>query len=99
MPWIEVVEKDETDAICPNCSGSIREAFPSLDHHAMRCLHCGRRLIAFTATRKSFVIDIENAPAELRQFLAWSQTALDELEFVSLMLTLEDLFTPSASST
>lgn len=91
MRWIAFSGISETDSSCPNCGVTMRGIFPSADHHSALCSSCGTHLVVVTATQQSFVIDLENAPVELQRFLAWSQTALDELEFITLLMTLEEI--------
>jgi hypothetical protein len=91
MRWIAFSGVGETDSPCPNCGVTMRGVLPSADHHSVRCPSCGTHLVVVTTTQRSFVIDLENAPAELQRFFAWSQTALDELEFITLLMTLEEM--------
>lgn len=91
MKWIAFSGVSETDSSCPNCGITMRGIFPSADHHFVPCSSCGTHLVVVSATQRSLVIDLENAPVELQRFLAWSQTALDELEFITLLITLEDI--------
>ena len=91
MRWIAFSGVGETDSTCPNCGVVMRGILPSADHHSVRCSSCGTHLVVVTATQRSFVIDLENAPVELQRFFAWSQTALDELEFITLLMSLEEI--------
>ncbi len=96
MRWIVFSGGGETDSPCPNCGVTMLGVLPSADHHPVRCSSCGTHLVIVTATQRSFVIDLANAPVELQRFFAWSQTALDELEFITLLMTLEEMICSSA---
>ena len=91
MKWIVFSCIGQTDSSCPKCGESMIGIFPSADHHSSRCSSCGTHLVALTATQRSFVIDLENAPVALQRFLAWAQTSLDELELIILLMTLEEI--------
>ena len=78
-------------AICPVCGCSLTGYTPSSDHHPVKCIQCGEQLVVVSTATRSAVVGLNYCPEEIRRFLMWSHDSLDELEFVSLVVMLEEL--------
>lgn len=89
MQWI--TSTSEEQSICPICETKLNGYTPKADHHAIVCPCCGESLVVFSTSARSVLIAVNRCPEELRRFLVWSQCNLDELEFVSLIVTLEEI--------
>jgi hypothetical protein len=57
----------------------------------MTCPHCASVLMIFTTSKRNVAIDTENAPPEIRSIAGWMQQNFDELEFVSFIVSFEEM--------
>lgn len=76
---------------CPGCGENLVGYTPSCDHHGVTCPNCNDALILISTSAKNHAVCISRCPHELQRFFSWCQSDLDELEFVSLLLSLEEL--------
>ena len=97
VQWMTSTDGDT--ALCPSCANSLVGYTPSADHHGAKCGHCGAALIVVSTSSRSTLVAIDRCPEELRLFLAWCQSTLDELEFVSLVVSLEEVLFGGVIST
>ncbi len=91
MNWTATSDATSKEIRCPRCRQSIVDCLPSADHHPVQCPHCRAKLLLFSASARNFAVDVDNAPDEIREFVTWAQQSLDEVQFVSLLLTFEEL--------
>ncbi len=90
MNWLS--SSFRNDATCPCCRSSLEGYAPSADHHATKCIRCGETLVVISSPKRSSLVAINHCPPELKSFLKWTQENLDELEFVGLIVQLEEVF-------
>jgi hypothetical protein len=76
---------------CASCGSNIAQVFPSLDHHPRACPVCGAESVFLSLPGASLQILPGRAPPELARALRWAQGGLDELEFVQLLVSLEEI--------
>lgn len=87
--WYRFSENNES--VCVNCE-YVNLGLNVLDHHMSVCPNCGVECIWFDmGFGKGVQIIPENAPKEMRLFILWSQSNLDEIEFVELVVAFEAL--------
>lgn len=90
VTWLKVCKGKELQ--CPSCGEVLNAYLPSCDHHPVRCNICDETLVVLSATNKSIAIALTKSPLEVQRFFEWCHSSLDELEFVSLMTSLEEMF-------
>ncbi|NVK53819.1 MAG: hypothetical protein HWD85_12860 [Flavobacteriaceae bacterium] len=87
--WYKINNHDKN--ICGNCEVEF-EGLQTLDHHSTRCPNCNIESIWFYFERgRTLQIIPENAPKEFLAFIKWSQKELDELEFLELIVSFEEI--------
>lgn len=91
--WFSATSALGIDAnfLCASCQEHIDIGRPSCDHHPQICPACGIACLYISGTATNFQILPELAPAPLRAAIRWAQENLDEIEFVELMVALEEL--------
>jgi hypothetical protein len=73
------------------CGNNIDAVFPSLDHHPRVCPACGVESLFLSLKEASLQIVPGLAPPELTRALRWAQSELDELEFLNVLISLEEI--------
>lgn len=87
--WYKVSRKNKS--ICGNCEKSFDKVV-SLDHHSGYCPNCQIECIWFYfEENKTLQIIPEYAPKEFVLFIKWAQNELDELEFLELIVSFEEI--------
>ncbi|MBL8684977.1 MAG: hypothetical protein JNK05_37725 [Myxococcales bacterium] len=90
-PWFSIGTVD-APARCPRCAFTVAAWAPSLDHHVRPCGGCGGASLTWGTPDRSLWISVEYAPRPVASFLRWALEQLDELEFVELLASIEELF-------
>ena len=76
---------------CLNC-GTVHSDIASLDHHSGICPNCNIECIWFDlGNGKQIQVIPEFAPNPMREFIWWAQKELGELEFLELIVSLEEI--------
>jgi len=91
-PWYNVGVPGSTTLHCCACRKEIDLGFPSLDHHSSYCPTCGIETIFFSWKDVLVQIIPEEAPLELTRSIRWAQENLDELEVVTVLSSLTQVF-------
>lgn len=77
---------------CPSCGALLEGCLPSLDHHPVTCSSCKDYLVILsTSGHREIAVSLTKSPGEVQRFFLWSHSTLDELEFVTLPVSLEDM--------
>ena len=90
MTWLNIGEGKKLQ--CPSCGAALGEFLLACDHHPIPCSACNETLVVLSTTTRTIAIALNKAPMELRFFFQWADRALDELEFISLMVALDGMF-------
>jgi hypothetical protein len=88
--WLNVGEGKKLK--CPSCSATLSEFLLACDHHPTPCVACKETLVVLSTMTRTIAIALDKAPLELRYFLQWSVQNLEELEFTSLLIAMDDMF-------
>lgn len=91
-PWFAVSRPGSNALRCCACGNEIDLRFPSLDHHPSQCPACGVESLFVTWKDLMTQVVPGAAPPELARAIRWAQENLDELEFVSLLEDLTQVF-------
>ncbi len=87
--WYKVSKSNKN--ICGNCNGQF-EGLQSLDHHSGICPECRIDCIWFSfKDDKTLQVIPEYAPKGFLIFIRWAQKELDELEFLELVVSFEEI--------
>jgi hypothetical protein len=87
--WFSVGSSDEV--ICANCD-VLQKGIYSHDHHPCICPNCKIDCFWYdVVSGRTLQIIPEYAPNEIKQFIQWAQSELDELEFLELIVHFEQL--------
>ncbi|MEE4001908.1 hypothetical protein V1T75_16340 [Tenacibaculum sp. FZY0031] len=87
--WYKVSRRNKS--VCGNCEKSFDE-LGSLDHHSSYCPNCNIECIWFYFEEdKTLQVIPKYAPKEFVLFLRWAQKELDELEFLELIVSFEEI--------
>ena len=92
MSWFTLASRESEHGPCPRCGQPLSNEVPSLDHHLFECMHCSARIFRWSFDRQDLRISVDDAPTTVKQFLFWANEALDELEFVELVVAFEEMF-------
>lgn len=95
--WFAVGAPGQTALRCCSCGTEIDLGGPSLDHHSSACPSCGIESVFFSWKDSLVQVVPGMAPPELARAIRWAQEELDELEFVSLMASLSEVFEVAAA--
>ena len=88
--WFSV--SGETALPCPSCGELLRGYLPSADHHPTTCSGCKDSLVILSISgNRGIAVSLTKSPVEVQRFFQWSHASLDELEFVTLLTSLEDM--------
>jgi len=87
--WYSLGDYNSTQ--CGNCNSKIENAH-AVDHHSGICPECKIQCIWFDIGKnKVLQIIPDKASKEFKKFIEWAQLELDELEFVELISSFEEL--------
>jgi hypothetical protein len=92
MRWHRISIEASRKLECPNCDCLLDRLLPSLDHHPILCPECKSNLFIYSIRNKNLVLDVERCPVELKKIIAWIQSNYDEVEFLSLLVAIEEIF-------
>src|SRR4051812_26838615 len=90
-PWFSLSAARGTVLRCPDCGNSFDLEAPSLDHHPRVCPICGVECVYLDAKRRIIQVVLKNAPPALAEAIRIAQDRFDELEYVELIVALEEL--------
>lgn len=76
---------------CAECGNSFDLEAPSLDHHSRVCPICGVECVYLDSKKRIIQIVLKNAPPVLAEAIRMLQERFDELEYVELLVALEEL--------
>ncbi|MCO7224810.1 hypothetical protein [Pleionea sp. CnH1-48] len=86
--WFSIESEDKLS--CCNCGDVFPKNIGGLDHHPSICTKCGIECVLFEWS-KLVQIHTQAAPSPIRRFILWAQHELDELEFIELLSSFEEL--------
>ncbi|HTU91520.1 MAG TPA: hypothetical protein VMF69_15665 [Gemmataceae bacterium] len=89
--WFSLSEVDGTVLRCAECGNSFDLEAPSLDHHPRICPVCGVECVYLDSKKRIIQVVIQKAPPVLAETIRILQDRFDELEYVELLVALEDL--------
>jgi hypothetical protein len=90
-PWFSLSAEGSTVLRCAECGNSVDLEAPSLDHHPRVCPICGVECVYLDAKRRIIQVVLKNAHPVLAEAIRMMQDRFDELEYVELMVALEEL--------
>ncbi|GAA3518927.1 hypothetical protein GCM10022393_36330 [Aquimarina addita] len=87
--WYQIGILDKN--LCSNCNSEF-QGLQTLDHHSQICPSCKIECIWFSfKNEKTLQIIPEFAPKEFQTFIKWAQKEFDEIEFLELILSFEEI--------
>ena len=89
--WFSLSAVGGTALRCAECGNSIDLGEPDLDHHPRVCPVCGVECVYFDAKRRIIQVVPKYAPSALAEAIRIMQDRFDELEYVELVVALEEL--------
>lgn len=90
-PWFSLSAEGCTILRCVECGKSLDLGGPSADHHPAVCPVCGVECVYLDWKGRIIQIVLKNAPPVFAQALRIMQDRFDELEYVELIVALEEL--------
>jgi hypothetical protein len=90
-PWFSLSAEDGTVLRCAECGNSVDLGGPSADHHPAVCPVCGVGCVYLDWKGWIIQIVLKNAPTVLAEVIRIMQDRFDELEYVELIVALEEL--------
>jgi hypothetical protein len=89
--WFALGAEGEAALRCAACGTRIHLEAPSLDHHPRVCPACGAECIFVSLKGRLAQVVLAKAPPALAEVIRFAQQRLDELDFVELLVALEEL--------
>jgi hypothetical protein len=89
--WFSFSAKGGMVLRCAECRKSFDLEAPSLDHHPAVCPICGVECVYLDWKERIIQIVLKNAPSVLAEAIKLMQDRFDELEYVELIVALEEL--------
>jgi hypothetical protein len=89
--WFSIGQPNGTVLRCAACGGEFDFGGPTADHHPRWCSSCGVECALLNWKDRVVQIVPSAAPAKIAEVLRWLQTNFDELEYVELLVALEEL--------
>lgn len=91
--WFSIRSESSSSFPCLNCGKEnfATDGVPFVDHHFASCPNCNTKLFLFSFSNREVQVLLDKAPSELVEFLGWTQTKFSEVEFVGLVVSLEEL--------
>lgn len=90
-PWFSLGAAGGTVLRCAECGNSFDLQAPGLDHHPRVCPVCGVECVFLDAKGRIIQVVLPNAPPVLAEAIRIVQDRFDELEYVELLVALEEL--------
>jgi hypothetical protein len=90
-PWFSLSAAGGTVLRCAECGNSFDLEAPSLDHHPRVCPVCGVECVFLDAKSRIIQIVLKNAHPVLAEAIRVMQDRFDELDYVELIVALEEL--------
>jgi len=89
--WFSLSKEDGTVLRCAECGNPFDLETPSLDHHPRICPVCGVECVYLDSKKRIIQVVLPNAPPVLAEVIRILQDRFDELEYVELLVALEEL--------
>ena len=89
--WFSLSAEGDTTLRCAECGNLFDLGGPSADHHPAVCPICGVECVYLDWKHRVIQIVLKNAPPVLATAIKIMQDRFDELEYVELMVALEEL--------
>jgi hypothetical protein len=89
--WFSLSAPGGTVLCCAQCGNSVDLEAPELDHHSRVCPICGVECVYLDWKQRIIQIVLKNAPLVLAEVIRFMQERFDELEYVELLVALEEL--------
>src|SRR5262245_6162705 len=89
--WFSLSAAGATVLCCAECGSSFDLEAPSLDHHPRVCPICGVECVFLDSKERIVQVVFKNAPPVLAEAIRITQNRFDELEYVELVVALEEL--------
>jgi hypothetical protein len=90
-PWFSLSAEGGTVLRCAECGNSFDLRAPILDHHPGVCPVCGVGCVYLDAKGRIIQVVLKNAHPVLAEAIKFMQDRFDELEYVELVVALEEL--------
>ena len=88
--WYSISHSNGTSITCVSCQNEIQLS-PFLDHDPCICNFCEVKCVFLDWKQRKIQIIPELAPDAVCEFIIWMQKELDELEYVELFSSLEEI--------
>lgn len=89
--WFSLNVEGSTALRCAECGNSFDLGGPSADHHPAVCPVCGVECVYLDWKERIIQVVLKNAPPVLATAIKLLQHRFDELEYVELLVALEEL--------
>jgi hypothetical protein len=89
--WFTLSAEGGTVLRCAECGNSFDLETPTLDHHPRVCPVCGVECVYLDAGGRTIQVILKNTPPVLAEVIKILQDRFDELEYVELIVALEEL--------
>ena len=89
--WFSFSAEGGTSLRCADCGNRFDLGGPSADHHPAVCPICGVECVYLDWKERIIQVVLKNAPPVLAAAIKIMQDRFDELEYVELILALEEL--------
>lgn len=89
--WFSLSTEGGTILRCAECGNSVDLGGPSADHHPAVCPVCGIECVYLNWKERIIQVVLKNAPPVFAQTIRILQDRFDELEYVELIVALEEL--------
>jgi hypothetical protein len=90
-PWFSLSAEGATALRCAECGNGFDLAGPSADHHPAMCPVCGVECVFLDWKDRIVQIVLKSAHPVLAGAIRMMQERFDELEYVELIVALEEL--------
>ena len=90
-PWFSLSAEGGIVLRCADCGNLVELEAPDLDHHPRVCPVCGVECVYLDSKRRIIQIVLKNAHPVLAQAIRIMQDRFDELEYVELIVALQEL--------
>ncbi|MHB1424108.1 MAG: hypothetical protein ACYC3I_13105 [Gemmataceae bacterium] len=89
--WFSLSAEGGTALCCAECGNPVDLGEPSADHHPAVCPICGVECVYLDWKERIIQVVLKNAPPVLAAVIKIMQNRFDELEYVELIVALEEL--------
>lgn len=90
-PWYALADEGSTVFRCAACHVESDLGGPQLDHHPRVCPKCGVDCAFLNWKGRLLQVVPGNAPQVFQRLLRFAQNEYDELEYVELLVAMEEL--------